>query len=268
MSIAFHLPSSNNLSVQSYDSMPTTHPSASAGSAALPSSLMDNIALARFSDDDAIQESKAHALWILPSGCNEQPVKRKMEFDDSAISWKRQILESFSADGICHLLATPTKLTCCNTDLSPTAKRLYREASDVFLKCKADAQLHLFMIKCVKSHKQPNVKTFIFSLPMEILIVIASLLGAGDLRTLTQVSSLLREIAGPLFFTNRNFPTSSNDLFTLHVNSPNFDVLTIWRRTDTFHPPCMMLCWIEADVRLAQLSAFSHFLQSVPCKSI
>jgi hypothetical protein len=33
-------------------------------------------------------------------------IKRKMEFDDSAIPRKQQILELFSADGIHHLLAT------------------------------------------------------------------------------------------------------------------------------------------------------------------
>ncbi|KAG2744341.1 hypothetical protein P692DRAFT_20696339, partial [Suillus brevipes Sb2] len=109
---------------------------------------------------------------------------------------------------------------------------------------------------------------FIWTLPVEILIVIVTLLGTQDLRSVTQVCSLLREIAGPLFFVNRNFPTSPQDLFHIRVDSPNFDVLTTWRRMDTFRPPRMMLCWLNSDLQPPQLSAFSYFLQSVPSKSI
>lgn len=37
---------------------------------------------------------------------------------------------------------------------------------------------------------------------------------------------------------------------------------------DTFRPPRMMLSWLDSDLRSSQLSAFSHFLNSVPHKSI
>lgn len=124
------------------------------------------------------------------------------------------------------------------------------------------------MLKHVISHEPCKTKTFIWSLPVEILIVTVALLGARDLRSVTQVSSLLREIAAPLFFLDRNFPTSPKDLFHIRVDSPNFDVLTTWRRMDTFRPPRMVLGWLEPNLRSSQLSAFSHFLESVPCKSI
>lgn len=107
-----------------------------------------------------------------------------------------------------------------------------------------------------------------WSLPAEILITIIAHLGAQDLRCVTQVCSLFREIGGPLFFVNRGFPTSPQDMFHIRVDSYNFDVLLTWIRMDTFHPPRMMLCWLDPDVRSMQLSAFSHFLQSVPHKSI
>lgn len=110
--------------------------------------------------------------------------------------------------------------------------------------------------------------TFIWSLPAEVLIAITGLLGAHDLHSLTQVSSLLREIAGPIFFVNRNFPTSPQDMFHIRVDSPNFDVLATWIRMDTFRSPCMMLCWLNSDLRPSQLSAFLHFLHFVPQKSI
>lgn len=88
------------------------------------------------------------------------------------------------------------------------------------------------------------------------------------MRRTAQVCSLLREIAGPLFFANRNFPTSPKDLFHIHVDSHNFDILSTWIRMDNFRPPRMMLCWLDSELRAPQLSAFSHFLQSVPHKSI
>jgi hypothetical protein len=64
---------------------------------------------------------------------------------------------------------------------------------------------------------------------MEILITTVTLLGVQDLRSVTQVSSLLREIAALLFFLNRNFPTSPKDLFHIRVDPQNFDVLATWR---------------------------------------
>jgi hypothetical protein len=103
---------------------------------------------------------------------------------------------------------------------------------------------------------------------VEILIATVALLGVQDLCTVTQVSSLLREITAPLFFLNRNFPTSLKDLFHIRVDPQNFDVLATWRRTDTFRPPRMVLSWLDSGLRSSQLSAFSHFLESVPHKSI
>ncbi|KAG2102821.1 uncharacterized protein F5147DRAFT_776176 [Suillus discolor] len=225
---------------------------------------------ARFQEDTATRDSKALASLVLPPGRNEHPVKRKIEFSDPETPRKQQILESFSTDGVRLVVATPTKTIRHNTDLtSPTVKCLYREASDIFLKRKADAQLDPFTIKCAKfCELPPNARTFIWSLPVEILSSIASLLGVRDLHTLTQVSSLLREVSGPPFFANRNFSTSPQDTCYLRVDSPNFDVLMTWRRMYNFRSPCMLLCWIEADVQPAQLSTFLHFLQSVPRKSI
>ncbi|KAG2747127.1 hypothetical protein P692DRAFT_20739637, partial [Suillus brevipes Sb2] len=194
---------------------------------------------------------------------------RKIDFGDSITPWKRRILESYSTGDICQVVALQLKLNRHHTDFtSLTTKRLFREASDVFLKRKADAQLGPFAIKRVTLYEPCTSKTFIWSLPAEILIATVALLGAQDLRSVTQVSSLLREIAAPLFFLDRNFPTSPQDLFHIHVDSPNFDVLSTWRRTDTFRPPRMVLSWLDSDVRSSQLSAFSHFLESVPRKSI
>ncbi|KAG1822762.1 uncharacterized protein BJ212DRAFT_1296730 [Suillus subaureus] len=140
--------------------------------------------------------------------------------------------------------------------------------SDVFLKCKADAQLGPFAIKCVTLYEPCNSKVFIWSLPVEILITTIALLGALDLHLVTQVSSLLREIAMLLFFLDRNFPTSLQDLFHICVDSPNFDILSTWRQMDTFHLPHMVLSWLDLDLQSSQLSAFSHFLESIPCKLI
>ncbi|KAG1849596.1 hypothetical protein C8R48DRAFT_778527 [Suillus tomentosus] len=167
------------------------------------------------------------------------PLKRKFNFDDDSASPR-----------------------------NPSAKRLYREASDTFLKRKADAILDPFSIKHVKLYEPCSTPAFIWSLPAEILITIVALLGTQNLRYVTQVCSLFREIAGPLFFANRSFPTSPQDMFHIRVDSYNFDVLLTWIRMDTFRPPHMMLCWLDPDVRSTQLSAFSHFLQSVPHKSI
>jgi hypothetical protein len=104
------------------------------------------------------------------------------------------------------------------------------------------------VIKRVTLYEPCNSKTFIWSLPAEILITTVALLGAQDLRSVTQVSSLLREIAVPLFFLDRNFPTSPQDLFHIRVDSPNFDVLSTWRRMDTFRPPRMVLSWLDSDL--------------------
>ncbi|KAG2138747.1 hypothetical protein BD769DRAFT_1663475 [Suillus cothurnatus] len=143
-----------------------------------------------------------------------------------------------------------------------------KEASDIFLKRKADTQLDPFSMKRVKLYEPCNTTAFIWSLPAEILVLIVALLGARDMCCVAQVCSLLREIAGPLFFSNRNFPTSPKDLFHIHVDSPSFDILSTWIWMDAFRPPRMMLCWLNPDLRASQLSAFLHFLQSVPHKSI
>ncbi|KAG1864310.1 hypothetical protein DFJ58DRAFT_724932 [Suillus subalutaceus] len=129
--------------------------------------------------------------------------------------------------------------------------RLFREASDIFLQRKAEAQLDPFALQRVTSHKPCKTKTFIWSLPVEILIATVALLGVQDLRTV-----------------HKNFPTSPKDLFHIRVDPQNFDVLATWRRTDTFRPPRMVLSWLDSGLRSSQLSAFSHFLESVPHKSI
>ncbi|KAG1785673.1 uncharacterized protein HD556DRAFT_1450437 [Suillus plorans] len=197
------------------------------------------------------------------------PLKRKFNFDDDLASpRKRHILESYSTGDISQVVATP-KINRHNTDFtSPSAKHLYREASDTFLKHKADAILDPFSIKHVKLYEPCSTPAFIRSLPAEILITIIALLGMQNLCYVTQVCSLFREIAGPLFFANRSFPTSPQDMFHICVDSYNFDVLLTWIHMDTFRPPHMMLCWSDPDVCSTQLSAFSHFLQSVPHKSI
>ncbi|KAG0698981.1 hypothetical protein DFH29DRAFT_1002368 [Suillus ampliporus] len=153
-------------------------------------------------------------------------------------------------------------------NLEMYSKCLYREVSNIFLKHKVDAQLEPFSIKRVELYEPCNTTAFIWSLPAEILILIVAFLGAQDMHYVAHVCSLLREIAGLLFSANQNFPTSPQDLCHIHVDSPNFDVLPTWIQMDTFHPPRMMLCWLDSDLRAPQLSAFSHFLQSVPHKSI
>ncbi|KAG1846425.1 hypothetical protein DFJ58DRAFT_843501 [Suillus subalutaceus] len=219
----------------------------------------DDVPPARFQEDAARPRKEGthvvdSAIWMQRAtgqgSCVFIPIiiKRKMEFSDLAIPRKQRILESFPEDGMRHLLAMPMKLIHCNMDLSPTAKRLYREVH------KADTQLCPFMIKRAKSHEPSNARTSILSLPVEILIIIASPLGVGDLHSLTQVSSVLREIAGPLFFAIRNFPTSPQDMFNLHDRY----------FSSTTHDAVLD----EVDVRPAQLSAFSHFLQSIPRKSL
>ncbi|KAG0697708.1 hypothetical protein DFH29DRAFT_878513 [Suillus ampliporus] len=133
--------------------------------------------------------------------------------------------------------------------------------SDVFLKRKADAQLGPFAIKCVTLYELCNSKVFIWSLPAEILITTITLLAVRDLCSVTQVSSLLREITALLFFLDKNFPTSPQDLFHICVDLPNFDILSTWRRMDTFRLPRMVLSWLDSDLQSSQLSAFLHFLE-------
>jgi len=119
------------------------------------------------------------------------------------------------------------------------------------------------------NHYEPcNTTTFIWSLPAEVLIAIVALLSVHDLCSITRVCSLLREITGPIFFVNRNFPTLLQDMVHICVDSPNFDVLATWIWMDTFCPPRMMLCWLNSDLGPSQLSAFSHFLHFVCQKSI
>ncbi|KAG1837292.1 hypothetical protein DFJ58DRAFT_846564, partial [Suillus subalutaceus] len=173
-------------------------------------------------------------------------LKRKFDLGDLVTPRKRRLLKSYS---------------------TATYVKLLRYIP--MLRSKAEAQLDPFALQRVTSHKPCKTKTFIWSLPVEILIATTvALLGVQDLRTVTQVSSLLREIAAPLFFLNRNFPTSPKDLFHIRVDPQNFDVLATWRRTDTFRPPRMVLSWLDSGLRSSQLSAFSHFLESVPHKSI
>ncbi|KAG1844865.1 hypothetical protein C8R48DRAFT_780086 [Suillus tomentosus] len=198
------------------------------------------------------------------------PLKHKFEFDDDSVCpRKRRLLESYSTGDICQVVAMPRTINRRNTDFtSPSGKRLYREASDIFLKRKADAVLDPFSVKHIKSYEPGSTPAFVWSLPAEILIAIVAPLGAQDLRRVAQVCSLFREITGPLFFVNRSFPTSPQDMFHIHVDSYNFDVLLTWIHMDNFRPPRMMLCWLDPDVRPMQLSAFAYFLQSVPHKSI
>ncbi|KAG1854334.1 hypothetical protein C8R48DRAFT_776723 [Suillus tomentosus] len=216
--------------------------------------------------------NKNISTGLQDAACKARSSKHNIEFDDSVSPRKRRILESYSMGDIHQVIATqlqPRTIYRCHTDLtSPVAKRLYREASDIFLKRKADTQLDPFSIKRVKLYEPCNTTAFIWSLPAEILVLIVVLLGAQDMRRVAQVCSLLREIAGPLFFANRNFPTSPKDLFHICVDSSSFDILSTWIRMDAFRPPRMMLCWLGSDLRASQLSAFLHFLQSVPHKSI
>ncbi|KAG1831164.1 hypothetical protein DFJ58DRAFT_736764 [Suillus subalutaceus] len=221
------------------------------------------------------QESRDSLLTTTLSGTDigtiaKAPLKRKFNSNDDWLSpRKRRLLESYSTGDISQVVVAPQTIHRRNTDFTnPSAKRLYREASDIFLKRKADAKLDPFSIKRVILYEPCHAPAFIWSLPAEILFAIVALLGVEDLRCVTQICSLLREIAGPLFFINRNFPTSPQDMFHIRVDSHNFDVLLTWIRMDTFRPPRMMLCWLDPDLRSTQLSAFSYFLQSVPHKSI
>ncbi|KAG1832892.1 hypothetical protein DFJ58DRAFT_847918 [Suillus subalutaceus] len=198
------------------------------------------------------QESRDSLLTTTLSGTDigtiaKAPLKRKFNSNDDWLSpRKRRLLESYSTGDISQVVV----------------------ASDIFLKRKADAKLDPFSIKRVILYEPCHAPAFIWSLPAEILFAIVALLGVEDLRCVTQICSLLREIAGPLFFINRNFPTSPQDMFHIRVDSHNFDVLLTWIRMDTFRPLRMMLCWLDPDLRSTQLSAFSYFLQSVPHKSI
>ncbi|KAG1830935.1 hypothetical protein DFJ58DRAFT_736847 [Suillus subalutaceus] len=149
-----------------------------------------------------------------------QSSKRNIEFDDSASPRKRRLLESYSTGDI--------------------------HQSDVFLKRKADTQLNPFSMKRVKLYEPCNTMAFIWSLPAEILVLIVALLGARDMRCVAQVCSLLREIAGPLFFSNQNFPTSPKDLFHIRVDSPSFDILSTWIRMDAFRPPRYDVMLVES----------------------
>ncbi|KAG2107659.1 uncharacterized protein F5147DRAFT_653187 [Suillus discolor] len=178
-------------------------------------------------------------------------LKHKINFGDSVTPRKRCILESYSTGNMCQVVAVYSDIM-----------------SDIFMKRQVDVQLGPFGIKCVTLYEPCNTKTFIWSLPAEILIATVALLGAQDLCSVTQVSSLLREIAAPLFFIQRNFPTSPKNLFHIRVDSPNFDVLSTWRRMDNFCPPRMVLSWLDSDLRSSQISALSHFLKSIPHKSI
>ncbi|KAG1866119.1 hypothetical protein F4604DRAFT_1928132 [Suillus subluteus] len=141
-----------------------------------------------------IQEGAAPAPTLSLSG--RQPVKmiisikRKIDLPESTSPQKKRILESYSTGNLSHVVATPMKILRHNTDFtSPTFKRLHREASDVFLKRKADDQFGPFSITRINRYEPCNTKTFIWSLPAEILLAIVALLGAHDLRSLTQLSA-------------------------------------------------------------------------------
>ncbi|KAG2131061.1 hypothetical protein DEU56DRAFT_757687 [Suillus clintonianus] len=153
----------------SSESMSTTHPSASAASAKLVFALMDNTPPARFQEDAATQENKAHMLLL---------------------QWELNglLLEA------------------------PEGPKIIRTRVQIYL---VDHQSRV-QGKCLASVTEGQGWQG-SGIPMEILIVVTSLLGVGDLHSLTKVSSLLREIAGPLFFAIRNFPTSTQDMFHLHI---------------------------------------------------
>ncbi|OJA14322.1 hypothetical protein AZE42_09829 [Rhizopogon vesiculosus] len=136
----------------------------------LTSVAQDIKTLAVIQQDSVAQESRVLSL------------KRKIESADLASPRKQRILESYSTGDICRIVTMPIKINRQNTDFtSPTARRLYREASDIFYKHKADTQLAPFSIKRVKLYEPCNTTAFIWSLPAEILIAIIALLGSHDL---------------------------------------------------------------------------------------
>ncbi|KAG2094527.1 hypothetical protein BD769DRAFT_1678598 [Suillus cothurnatus] len=137
--------------------------------------------------------TQALTLSLILSGSQEPvtliPFKRKIEFDDSISPRKQHILESYFTGDICRVVTMPRKLHRHNTEFtSPTAKRLYREASDIFLRHRADVPVSPFLIKHVEHYEPCNTTTFIWTLPVEILIVIITLLGMQDLHSVTQLS--------------------------------------------------------------------------------
>ncbi|KAG1728747.1 uncharacterized protein EDB91DRAFT_1253346 [Suillus paluster] len=155
---------------------------------------MDISTLALGRQDAVTQHSKARSL------------KHNIDFDDSVSPQKRRILESYSVGDICQVILQsystgnirqvamnlqPRSINCCTTAFtSPAAKHLYREASDIFLKHKADAQLEPFSIKRIELYEPCNTTAFIWSLPAEILILIVTFLGAQDMRYVAQSLSL------------------------------------------------------------------------------
>ncbi|KAG1894226.1 uncharacterized protein F5891DRAFT_1195508 [Suillus fuscotomentosus] len=129
----------------------------------------------------------------------------------------KHILQSYSTGDISQVVATmPKAIIWRNTDfMSLSAKRLYREVSDIFLKHKADAILDPFSIKHVKLYEPCRAPVFIWSLPAEILIAIVALLGVQDLRCVTQLSAFSHFL--------QSVPHKSIRYITLFWN---FDILT------------------------------------------
>ncbi|KIM66045.1 hypothetical protein SCLCIDRAFT_111425 [Scleroderma citrinum Foug A] len=103
----------------------------------------------------------------------------------------------------------------------------------------------------------------IWSLPNELLILIATYLPQESLRALTQVCSLFREVAAPPFFQLLHFVPPHVSTF-FHIEHTMLEALSVWRHTKAFVlPDSIWFSVTEAttDCHLNALSAFFESLQ-------
>ncbi|KAI9454731.1 hypothetical protein HD554DRAFT_2042969 [Boletus coccyginus] len=105
----------------------------------------------------------------------------------------------------------------------------------------------------------------IFVLPNELLYNIIDLLGVGDLRTCTQVSSILKIISAPCYLKALNF-SPRGGLWT-SVGRDNVEALMVWRRMADFKCPRHLYCTL-LNPKDHHLRVLEVFFQAPQCANI
>lgn len=107
----------------------------------------------------------------------------------------------------------------------------------------------------------------IWSLPTELLLMVAELLGGDDLYTLSCVCARFACIAGPLYIANRGLalPPPSGQSW-LNVSGEGFSALSVWRRSISFCPVSVAYFWFSGNpaVTTREMAYLKVFFSSLP----
>jgi hypothetical protein len=109
-----------------------------------------------------------------------------------------------------------------------------------------------------------RLRSHIWSLPVELLIIIAGLLAPRDLRMLTQVSQRLADVAGYLLAIQQGLQITEDG--SLVVSPAVFSAILVWRRSAGYRPLNRLHCWFSMNSAegIRQLNILRAFFFSSP----